>query len=55
MAIPILGGSVFRIIVGILTDRFGPKRTAIGGMLVTMVPLVWGWLFTQTLSESPAS
>ena len=51
MAIPILGGSVFRIIVGILTDRFGPKRTAIGGMLVTMVPLVWGWLFTQTLSE----
>ncbi|KMK77968.1 MFS transporter [Alkalihalobacillus pseudalcaliphilus] len=51
VAIPILGGSVFRIIVGILTDRFGPKRTAIGGMLVTMVPLVWGWLFTQTLSE----
>ncbi len=26
VAIPILAGSVFRIIMGILTDRFGPKK-----------------------------
>lgn len=37
VAIPILAGSFFRIIMGILTDRFGPKKTAIGGMLVTMI------------------
>ncbi|WP_413378849.1 MFS transporter [Alkalihalobacillus sp. 1P02AB] len=51
VAIPILAGSVFRIIVGILTDRFGAKKTAIGGMVITMVPLFWGWLFGNTISE----
>jgi NNP family nitrate/nitrite transporter-like MFS transporter len=51
VAIPILAGSVFRIVMGILTDRFGPKKTAIGGMLVTMIPLFWGWLFGFTIAE----
>ncbi|GAE35248.1 nitrate/nitrite transporter [Halalkalibacter akibai] len=51
VAIPILAGSFFRIIMGILTDRFGPKKTAIGGMLVTMIPLLWGWLFGFTVAE----
>ncbi len=51
VAIPILAGSVFRIVMGILTDRFGPKKTAIGGMLVTMIPLLWGWLFGFTIAE----
>ncbi|MET3507914.1 nitrate/nitrite transporter [Halalkalibacter oceani] len=51
VAIPILAGSLFRVIMGVLTDRFGPKKTAIGGMIVTMVPLLWGWLFGYTLSE----
>ncbi|WP_078551855.1 nitrate/nitrite transporter [Bacillus alkalicellulosilyticus] len=51
VAIPILAGSVFRIIIGILTDRIGPKKTAIGGMIVTMVPLLWGWLFGHTVAE----
>ncbi|MCM3761701.1 NarK/NasA family nitrate transporter [Alkalihalobacillus oceani] len=51
VAIPILAGSLFRVIMGVLTDRFGPKKTAIGGMIVTMLPLLWGWLFGYTLSE----
>lgn len=51
VAIPILAGSLFRVIMGVLTDRFGPKKTAIGGMIVTMIPLLWGWLFGYTLSE----
>lgn len=51
VAIPILAGSVFRVIMGILTDRFGPKKTSIGGMLVTMIPLVWGWLFGFSVTE----
>ncbi|MGG3575142.1 nitrate/nitrite transporter [Bacillus gobiensis] len=51
VAIPILSGSFFRLIVGVLTDRIGPKKTAIGGMLVTMIPLLWGWLFGNTLTE----
>ena len=51
VAVPILSGSFFRLILGVLTDRIGPRKTAIGGMLVTMVPLLWGWLFGQTLTE----
>ncbi|WP_191566237.1 MFS transporter [Metabacillus idriensis] len=51
VAIPILGGSFFRLILGILTDRIGPRKTAIGGMLVTMIPLLWGWLFGESLAE----
>ncbi|WP_026673931.1 nitrate/nitrite transporter [Alkalihalobacterium bogoriense] len=51
VAIPILAGSFFRIVMGVLTDRFGPKKTAIGGMLVTMIPLLWGWLFGHTVTE----
>lgn len=51
VALPILGGSLFRIIMGVFTDRIGPRKTAIGGMLVTMVPLLWGWLFGQSIGE----
>lgn len=51
VAIPILGGSFFRIVLGLLTDRIGPRKTAIGGMLVTMIPLFWGWLFGESLAE----
>ncbi|MET1032617.1 nitrate/nitrite transporter [Domibacillus tundrae] len=51
VAIPILAGSFFRIILGILTDRIGPRKTAIGGMIVTMVPLLWGWLFGNSMNE----
>ncbi|MEW8988030.1 MAG: nitrate/nitrite transporter, partial [Bacillus sp. (in: firmicutes)] len=51
VAIPILGGSFFRLVLGVLTDRIGPKKTSIIGMIVTMVPLIWGWLFGTTLTE----
>ncbi|WP_141432817.1 nitrate/nitrite transporter [Bacillus sp. 03113] len=51
VAIPILGGSFFRLILGILTDRIGPRKTSIIGMIATMVPLLWGWLFGSSLTE----
>ncbi|MEY9867419.1 NNP family nitrate/nitrite transporter-like MFS transporter [Peribacillus sp. B2I2] len=51
VAIPILGGSFFRLVLGFLTDRIGPRKTSIGGMLVTMIPLFWGWLFGESLAE----
>jgi MFS transporter, NNP family, nitrate/nitrite transporter len=51
VAIPILGGSFFRLVLGVLTDRIGPKKTSIIGMTVTMIPLLWGWLFGTTLTE----
>ncbi|WP_009966508.1 MFS transporter [Bacillus subtilis] len=51
VAVPILSGSVFRIILGILTDRIGPKKTAVIGMLVTMIPLLWGTFGGRSLTE----
>lgn len=51
VAVPILSGSFFRLILGVLTDRIGPRKTAIAGMAVTMIPLLWGWLSGQTLTE----
>ncbi|MCM2532989.1 NarK/NasA family nitrate transporter [Neobacillus pocheonensis] len=51
VAVPILSGSFFRLILGVLTDRIGPRKTAITGMIVSMSPLVWGWLFGHTLPE----
>ncbi len=44
VAIPILGGSLVRIPVGLLVDRIGSRKTGILGQLLVMVPLAWLWL-----------
>ncbi|ANY69617.1 MFS transporter [Paenibacillus sp. BIHB 4019] len=51
VALPILGGSVLRLVLGFMTDHIGPKRTGQIGMLVTMIPLIWGWKFVDSLTE----
>lgn len=51
VAIPTLGGSLFRIPMGILADRIGSRKAGLIGMVLTIIPLLWGWLggtsFTQ--------
>ncbi|MEK4922680.1 nitrate/nitrite transporter [Cytobacillus sp. FSL R5-0569] len=51
VAIPVLAGSFFRIIMGVLTDRIGPKKTATIGMLITTIPLTWGLIAGNSLPE----
>lgn len=51
VAIPTLGGAILRIPMGILADRIGSKITGIIGMVITMIPLVWGWLGGNSLQE----
>jgi NNP family nitrate/nitrite transporter-like MFS transporter len=51
VAIPLLGGAVLRIPMGMLTDWIGPKKAGLIGLAATMVPLVWGWLFARDLSQ----
>src|SRR5215472_10134191 len=52
-AIPLLGGSIFRILLGWMTERIGGRRTGLIGLSLTLVPLVvaWQWAsgFTQFL------
>lgn len=51
VGIPVLGGALLRIPMGLLADRFGGRRMGIIGMIVTMIPLFWGWQFGDSLSE----
>src|SRR5919201_5429847 len=51
VAIPILGGSLFRVLLGILTDRIGPKKTGTTGQLIILLPLLWGWRFGNDLAQ----
>src|SRR4051812_5151177 len=47
-AIPLLGGSLFRPILGGIADRIGGRRTGLIGMVLTLVPLCIGWQFAHT-------
>src|SRR5690242_7150599 len=47
-AIPLLGGSLFRPILGGIADRVGGRRTGLIGLSLTLVPLVAGWQWAHT-------
>jgi NNP family nitrate/nitrite transporter-like MFS transporter len=47
-AIPLLGGSLFRPLLGMLGERFGGKRTGMLGLILTIVTLMAGWQFAHT-------
>ena len=46
---PLLGGSFFRPLLGILGDRIGGRRAGLIGLALTLVPLVLGWKFAHDL------
>jgi NNP family nitrate/nitrite transporter-like MFS transporter len=47
-AIPLLGGSLFRPVLGVLGDRLGGRNTGLLGLGLTLVPLFLGWRFAHT-------
>ena len=49
-AVPILSGSAFRLVLGPLGDRFGGRRVGLVGLVLTVAPLLVGWLFAETFS-----
>lgn len=51
VALPLLGGSLVRIPMGILVDRIGPKRTGILGQLIVLLPLVLAWQWADTFPQ----
>ena len=42
-AVPLLGGSFFRPILGLMTERWGGRRTGLIGLGLTLVPLFLAW------------
>ena len=49
-AIPLLGGSFFRPILGWSTERFGGRRTGLIGLSLTLVPLLLAWLVADSFT-----
>lgn len=47
-ALPLLGGSFFRPILGWSTERFGGRCTGLVGIALTLVPLMLGWRFADS-------
>src|SRR5690242_1565637 len=50
VAVPILSGSIMRIPLGVLSDRFGGKRVGAALLAFLFIPLSWGWLSCHTAS-----
>jgi NNP family nitrate/nitrite transporter-like MFS transporter len=50
VAIPLLGGSLFRPVLGVLADRLGGRRTGLLGLGLTLLPLALAW----KVADSPA-
>lgn len=46
-AIPLLGGALFRPLLGVLGDRLGGRNTGLLGLALTLVPLFLGWRFAH--------
>ena len=47
-AIPLLGGSLFRPLLGMLGERIGGRRTGLLGLVLTVLTLTAGWQLANT-------
>jgi NNP family nitrate/nitrite transporter-like MFS transporter len=47
LALPLLGGSLLRLVLGVLTDHIGARRTGILGLSLTVIPLLLGWFWAH--------
>ena len=48
-AVPLLGGSFFRPLLGLLADRIGGRKAGLIGLTLTVFPLILGWRFAHEL------
>ena len=51
VAVPLLGGSLCRPVLGILGDRIGGRRAGLLALGLTVVPLVIGWQLAHTAAQ----
>lgn len=50
-AIPLLSGSLLRLVLGPLADRIGARKAGVIGMSLTLLPLLGGWLWADSLEK----
>src|SRR5258708_1011344 len=51
VAVPLLGGSCFRPILGALGDRIGGRRAGLIGLSLTVAALLFGWLGAHSVTQ----
>ncbi len=51
LAIPLLAAGFWRILLGLLSDRYGSKRVGVASMALTLLPLAVGWQFASTYNS----
>jgi MFS transporter, NNP family, nitrate/nitrite transporter len=51
VAVPLLSGAALRIVFGLATDAIGARRTGLIGMMLTVVPLLLGWLWADSFAS----
>src|SRR5262245_12870645 len=52
VAVPILGGAVLRLVLGVVSDRGGPSKAGFVAMLLTAVPLLLGGLWVTSYEQA---
>ncbi len=50
-ALPLLGGSFLRCVLGYLTDTWGARKAGLMGLSFTLLPLLGGWLWADSLDK----
>ena len=51
VSVPLLSGALLRLPLGLLTDHIGARRTAMLGLVLTLVPLMLGWLWADSFGR----
>jgi NNP family nitrate/nitrite transporter-like MFS transporter len=51
VATPLLGGALLRLVLGLLSDHVGGRRTGLLGLAATMIPLLLGWLWAESFGQ----
>jgi NNP family nitrate/nitrite transporter-like MFS transporter len=50
-AIPLLGGSFSRLLLGFMTERIGGRKTGLIGLGLSLVPLLLGWQIASSFGQ----
>src|SRR5215472_7577466 len=51
LALPLLGGAILRLVLGAMTDHIGARKTGLVGLIVTILPLLLGWLWADSFEK----
>ncbi len=51
VALPLLAGAFLRLVLGLMADHIGCRRTALLGLCLTLLPLVLGWLWADSFAK----